>query len=92
MTKQRQKPRHQPHCDEEYGKPRQGHEPPDNPRYPDPRIYGDYASKNPPRYVPHPYEHTCFKPREEDYKPPTTCDDGGGPGDVRAPQYTRVDH
>ena len=41
----------------------------DNPRYPDSRIYGDYASKNPPPYVPHPLEHTCFKPRKEDYKP-----------------------
>lgn len=47
--------------------------PPDNPTYPDPRIYGDYASKKPPSYVPHPYEHSCFKPRKEDYKPPATC-------------------
>lgn len=53
------------------------HEPPDNPRYPDARIYGSYASKRPPRYVPHPFEHTCFKPRKEDYKPPVTCDDHG---------------
>ncbi|KIO48229.1 tyrosinase family protein [Nitrosospira sp. NpAV] len=53
---------------------------PDNPRYPDPRIYGDYASKEPPRYVPHPYEHICFKPRKEDYKPPMPCDEGGDNG------------
>ena len=51
------------------------HEPPDNYRYPDRSIYGDYASKTPPAYVPHPYEHACFRPREEDYKPPVTCDD-----------------
>ena len=25
--------------------------------------------------MPHPFEHTCFKPRKEDYKPPVTCDD-----------------
>ena len=56
---------------EDYG----AHRPPDNPRYPDPHFYGGYASKNPPPYVPHPYDHTCFKPREEDYKPPTTCED-----------------
>jgi tyrosinase len=28
--------------------------------------------------VPHPFEHTCFKPRKEDYKPPRTCDDDTG--------------
>jgi tyrosinase len=26
-------------------------------------------------YIPHPYEHTCFKPRKEDYKPPVTCEE-----------------
>ena len=54
-----------------------GHElqPPDNLRYPDPRIYGSYASKEPPPYIPHPFEHICFKPRKEDYKPPVTCGD-----------------
>lgn len=61
-------PSHQP-------APGHGHEPPENPQCPDPRIYGDYASKKPPRYVPHPFEHTCFKPRKEDYKQPTNCDD-----------------
>jgi len=54
--------------------------PPDNPRYPDSRIYGNYSSKEPPRYVPHSYEHICFKPRKEDYKPPVSCD---GDGDSR---------
>ena len=49
--------------------------PPINPRYPDPRIYGRYASKNPPPYVPHPLEHACFKPRKADCKPPVTCDE-----------------
>ena len=34
----------------------------------------DYASKRPPRYVPHPFDHTCFRPRKDDYKPPVTCD------------------
>jgi len=59
---------HRPHTlpygDPDYEHPPDhGHEPPDNPRYPDPRIYGSYASKTPPRYVPHPFEHICFKPR-----------------------------
>lgn len=74
------KSKHKPYCEHDYkhGKSKHGHPtPPENPRYPDPRIYGDYASKKPPRYVPHPYEHTCFKPREEDYKPPATCDGDG---------------
>jgi len=63
------------YCEPDYqrGKPKpSGQSPPDNPRYPDPRIYGAYASKKPPTYVPHPYEHACFKPRKEDYKAPTT--------------------
>ena len=55
--------------------PNHGHKPPDNPRYPDSRIYGSYASKKPPRYVPHPFDHTCFKPRKKDCKPPITCGD-----------------
>lgn len=71
---------HRPHAlpyyDPDYERPPDHHhEAPDNPRYPDPRIYGEYASKCPPRYVPHPTEHACFKPRKEDYKPPVTCDD-----------------
>lgn len=72
---------HGPHGDKPYydpdyqHPPKHGNQPSDNPRYPDPRIYGDYASKNPPCYIPHPFEHTCFRPREQDYKPPTTCDD-----------------
>ena len=69
------KPHTPPYYDPNYRRPLDhGHKPPDNPRYPDPRIYGDYASKTPPRYVPHPPEHTCFKPRKKDYKPPVTCD------------------
>jgi tyrosinase len=69
------KPHDPPYFDPDYEHPPDhDHEPPDNPRYPDPRIYGRYASKRPPRYVPHPFEHACFKPRKEDYKPPTTCD------------------
>src|SRR5688572_29930353 len=55
------KPHDPPYYDPDYEHPPEhGHEPPDNPRYPDPRIYGDYASKKPPRYVPHPFEHSCF--------------------------------
>jgi tyrosinase len=73
MSKSKYKPYHEPDYDhDEYDHVHS--DPPDNPRYPDRRIYGDYASKKPPRYVPHPYEHACFKPREEDYKPPVTCD------------------
>jgi tyrosinase len=69
------KPHTPPYYDPDYDHPREHeHEPPDNPRYPDRRIYGEYASKKPPRYVPHPFEHTCFKPRKDDYKPPVTCD------------------
>lgn len=49
--------------------------PPDNDRYPDRDIYGQYASRRPPRHVPHPYEHSCFRPRRDDYKPPVTCHD-----------------
>lgn len=70
------RPHHPPYFDPDYERPSgHDHEPPDNPRYPDPRIYGDYASKHPPRYVPHPYEDACFRSRKEDYRPPVTCDD-----------------
>ena len=65
-------PYHDPDYDEGPGHELQ---PPDNLRYPDPRIYGSYASKEPPPYIPHPFEHICFKPRKEDYKPPVTCGD-----------------
>jgi len=65
-----------PYYDPNYDNPPDhGHEPPVNPRYPDTRIYGTYASKTPPPYIPHPFEHACFKPRKEDYKPPITCED-----------------
>lgn len=70
------KPHNPPYYDPDYEQtPDHAHKPPDNSRYTDRRIYGDYASKNPPRYVPHPIEHTCFKPRKQDYKPPATCVD-----------------
>jgi tyrosinase len=69
------RPHSLPYHDPDYDNPPDHpHEPPDNPRYPDPRIYGSYASKRPPRYVPHPFDHTCFRPRKDDYKPPVTCD------------------
>jgi tyrosinase len=65
-----------PYCEPDYDKPENKHQSPsENPRYPDKRIYGTYASKKPPKYIPHPYEHSSFCPREEDYKPPITCDD-----------------
>jgi tyrosinase len=68
------RPHNPPYNDPDYDHPPDHlHEPPDNPRYPDRRIYGDYASKKPPRYVPHPFDHMCFKPRKDDYKPPVTC-------------------
>jgi tyrosinase len=69
---------HKPH-DPPYRDPQHDHKPgrplkpPSNPRYPDPRIYGTYASKKPPRFVPHPFDHSCFRPRREDYRPPMTC-------------------
>jgi tyrosinase len=69
------RPHQPPYYDPDYERqPDARHEAPDNPRYPDRRIYGEYASKTPPRYVPHPFEHSCFKPRKQDYKPPVTCD------------------
>ena len=70
------KPHSAPYYDPNYDEPPDhGHEPPVDPRYPDERIYGTYATKKPPRYVPHPVDHICFKPRKEDYKPPVTCHD-----------------
>jgi len=83
MEKKYHRPRYQPYLEVDYETcdTYHGHsDPPDNPRYPDARIYGDYASKKPPDYVPHPYEHSCFKPRKEDYKPPATCDGNGNAG------------
>jgi hypothetical protein len=79
---------HQPLCyDPDYrNPPDHGHTPPANPSYPDPRIYGRYATKNPPRYIPHPIEHACFRPRNDDCKPPKTCD--GHDGDL----CVRKDH
>ena len=74
MTKRKQEPYNNPDYAADSS---HGHDhliPPDNLRYPDSRIYGNYASKEPPRYVPHPYEHSFFKPRKEDYKPPMPCD------------------
>ena len=70
------RPHDPPYLDPNYDEPPDhDHESPPNPRYPESRIYGSYASKQPPRYVPHPFAHTCFKPRKEDYKPPATCGD-----------------
>lgn len=69
----------EPYYDPDYSRPMDhGRTPPANPRYPDSRIYGSYASKTPPPYVPHPPEHICFKPRKDDYKPPATCTDQEG--------------
>jgi tyrosinase len=68
-----------PYEDPDYERPDEHpHEPPENYRYPDRSIYGTYASKEPPPYIPHPYERSCFKPRKEDYKPPFTCDEPNG--------------
>ena len=72
--------KYEPYYNPDYERQNHEHEhlaPPENRRYPDQRIYGDYASQKPPDYVPHPYEHSCFKPRKEDYKPPIPCDGGG---------------
>lgn len=82
------RPHNLPYDDPDYeNPPEHEYEPPENPRYPDRRIYGAYASKNPPRYVPHPFGHICFKPRKEDYKPPVTCD-----GDQDSELCIRKDH
>jgi tyrosinase len=82
------KPHRSPCYDPDYEQPPEHeHEPPENPRYPDPRIYGSYASKRPPRYVPHRFEDACFRARCEDYKPPTTCD-----GDEEDELCVRKDH
>ena len=71
--------RREPYFEPNYEEPLEhSHEPPEDVRYPNRRIYGDYASKQPPRYVPHPFDHTCFRPREDDYKPPVTCGDAAG--------------
>ena len=69
-----------PYHDPDYtrGGPEHPRQPPPNPRYPDSRIYGTYASKRPPAYVPHPFDHLCFKPRKADYKPPVTCEEPTG--------------
>lgn len=64
--------------------------PPDNDRYRDRNIYGEYASRKPPRYVPHPYEHGCFRPRRDDYKPPVTCDDDEDGGLCRRKDHRRL--
>lgn len=71
------RPHRPPYFDPEYDQPGHEHRPPDNPRYPDRRIYGDYASAEPPQYVPHPFEHACFRPRQEDYRAPITCGEYG---------------
>jgi tyrosinase len=68
----RRRPYDDPDYDQEVEHPR---EPPDNYRYPDRSVYGEYASKQPPVYVPHPYNHSCFLPRRADYKPPVSCDE-----------------
>lgn len=84
MTCKHEEPYHNPDYEHDDGHEEHDHStPPDNLRYPDSRIYGNYASRKPPPYVPHPYQHICFKPRKEDYKPPMPCDDGGeGEGDL----------
>ena len=65
-TPHNHRPHNPPYNDPDYDHPPDHpHEPPDNPRYPDRRIYGDYASKKPPHYVPHPFEHTCFQAAQE---------------------------
>lgn len=64
--------------------------PPRNPKYPDASIYGSYASDDPPPYVPHPYDHACFRPRKEDYKPPVTCDDDPDEGLCRRKDHRRL--
>lgn len=78
------KPHRPPYEDPDYDRPHDHpHEPPAQPRYPDPRIYGTYASSTPPLVVPHPLDHICFKPRKADYKPPASCGEPNGDRCVR---------
>ncbi len=74
----------------EYGKNRDDDpiRQPDNNRYPDDAIYGSYASKEPPAYVPHPVRYACFKPRPEEYKQPAGCNDQGDEVCVRRDHRT----
>lgn len=88
-TKYQEKPKAKPYCKPDYDNcdtDPHDHHPPDNPRYPDERIYGTYATKKPPKYIPHPYEHSTFCPREEDYKPPTKCEED------EPKRCVRIDH
>ncbi|MEA2080578.1 MAG: tyrosinase family protein [Pseudomonadota bacterium] len=61
-----------------------GHQPPEyqrDPYTPDIRYYvgeqyyGAYATSNPPEYVPHSLEHSCFRPAPEYDVPPRRCED-----------------
>ena len=92
MAEERQETYHRrpPYRDVDYEREEQHHhrEPPYDPRYPSRRIYGTYATEERPPYVPHPYDHSCFRPRREDYKPPATCGESGGAGCARQNQRT----
>jgi tyrosinase len=81
------RPHTPPYYDPDYNDPLDHeHHPPENPHFPEPWIYGSYASASPPDYVPHSFDQMCFKPRKEDYKPPVTC------GGVREDLCVRKDH
>ncbi len=78
---------------DDHGRPDHSHhKPPENPRYPDPDLYGSYATKDPPPYVPHSYDHSCFRPIEKCYKPPTKCHEDDGDDNDPQRLCVRRDH
>lgn len=71
----RHKPHSLPYYDPDYDQPHQIlHVPPENPRFPDLRIFGQYATRNPPAFILHPAEQMSFRPRKADFKAPFRCD------------------
>lgn len=65
-----------PYYDPDYDSPMQFmHPAPDSLRFPDQHIFGQYATLTPPAFVPHPPEHTAFKPRKADFLAPFTCEE-----------------
>src|SRR5262245_11054916 len=69
------KPHALPYYDPDYDQPHEFLQVvPDNLRFPDRQLFGQYATLNPPTFVPHPSDHLAFKPRKADFKAPFTCD------------------
>ena len=69
------KPHDLPYYDPNYDEPHlMTHVMPDNARFPERRIFGEYATLTPPAFVPHPVDHISFKPRKADFRAPFSCD------------------